>query len=51
MEAFNEARLKVWKGQGKRFRQRAILDIDGTLAATAGEFKEGMDLSYTVRFP
>lgn len=46
LEALNEGRVKVWKSQSKRFRQRAILDVDGTPAPTTGECKEGMDLSY-----
>ena len=47
MEAINEIRPKIWK---KRLRgserKEAILDIDGTLAPTTGECKEGMGLAY-----
>ena len=47
MEAINAIRPKIWK---KRLRgsekKEAILDIDGTLAPTTGECKEGMGLSY-----
>jgi hypothetical protein len=47
MEAINALRPKMWK---KRLRgsekKEAILDIDGTLAPTTGECKEGMGLAY-----
>ena len=47
MEAINAIRPKIWK---KRLRgsekKEAILDIDGTLAPTTGECKEGMGLAY-----
>jgi hypothetical protein len=45
-ECFNRARLKVWKVQPKGFLQEAFIDVDGTLAGTDGECKEGMGLSY-----
>jgi hypothetical protein len=47
MEAINGIRPKIWK---KRLRgsekKEAILDVDGTLAPTTGECKEGMGLAY-----
>jgi hypothetical protein len=47
LEAINAIRPKIWK---KRLRgserKEAILDIDGTLAPTTGECKEGMGMSY-----
>jgi hypothetical protein len=47
MEAINAIRPKIWK---KRLRgsekKEAILDVDGTLAPTTGECKEGMGLAY-----
>lgn len=46
MEAVQEPRLKVWRQQADRFWERADLDIDGTIAPTWGECKEGMDVSY-----
>jgi hypothetical protein len=46
MEAIDEARLKVWARQPKKFFQRATIDLDGTLVVTTGECKEGMDISY-----
>ena len=44
--ALNEPRLKVWGEQPDSFREHAIIDADGTIAATTGEKKEGMDLSH-----
>ena len=46
MEAVNESRRKVWAQQPARFFQRAEIDVDGTIAPTSGECKEGMDISY-----
>lgn len=46
-DAFNEARLNVWRSQGAAFVEKtAILDIDSTLVATTGACKEGMELTY-----
>lgn len=45
-ETFNQARKKVWSRQPAPFRQKAILDTDGTHAATTGECKAGMDINY-----
>jgi hypothetical protein len=46
MEAINRTRKKVWDKQPKRFFDRAILNVDGLIAETDGECKEGMDISY-----
>ncbi len=46
MEAVNASRLKVWAQQPARFFQRAEIDVDGTMAPTSGECKEGMEISY-----
>jgi hypothetical protein len=46
MEAINEVRLKVWKKQSPEFFDRATIDADGTIAATFGQCKQGMNLSY-----
>ena len=46
MDAINEVRLCVWKRQPAEFFEKAVIDADGTLAATLGECKEGMDISY-----
>jgi len=45
-ECFNRARLAVWKVQPEGFLQEAFIDVDGTIAGTGGECKEGMGLSY-----
>jgi hypothetical protein len=49
MEAINDTRERVWHWRQRRdkaFFDRAVLDIDGTIAATRGECKRGMGLSY-----
>jgi len=46
MEAINETRLRVWKRLPRRERKLALVDVDGTIAPTLGECKEGMDISY-----
>jgi hypothetical protein len=46
MEAINEARLHVWRKQRKEFFAEAVIDADGTIAETAGECKQGMDIAY-----
>jgi hypothetical protein len=45
-ECFNRARLAVWKVQPKGFLEEAFIDVDGTIAGTLGECKEGIGLSY-----
>ncbi|RME63758.1 MAG: IS1380 family transposase, partial [Caldilineae bacterium] len=45
-ECFNAARQRVWAQQPEGFLAEAYLDVDGTLAGTHGECKEGMALSY-----
>jgi hypothetical protein len=45
-ECVNRARLKVWRVQPKGFLREAFVDVDGTIAGTYGECKEGMGLSY-----
>jgi hypothetical protein len=46
MEITNTVRERVWKRQPKGFLREAIIDVDGTIAATYGECKEGVALSY-----
>jgi hypothetical protein len=45
-ETINEARAKIWALQEASFRKEAIIDVDGTIAGTTGECKEGMDIAY-----
>jgi hypothetical protein len=46
MDIVNQTRLNLWKLQGPEFFERAIVDADGTMAATTGECKQGMDIAY-----
>jgi len=46
MECINVARRRVWKEGRVEIFPEAMLDIDGTIASTYGECKEGMDISY-----
>jgi len=45
-ECINRSRLAVWKVQPEGFLKEAFIDVDGTIAQTYGECKEGMDISY-----
>lgn len=44
--AINSVRRKVWALLPKKDRELALIDVDGTMAPTWGEHKEGMDISY-----
>ena len=46
MEAINSTRQRVWTEQPRGFLSHAFIDTDGTIAATFGECKGGMGLSY-----
>jgi hypothetical protein len=46
MDVINDCRVKVWDRQPKVFFKEAILNVDGTIAPTEGECKQGMDISY-----
>jgi hypothetical protein len=45
-DVYDDVRIGVWKKQADAFFERAILDADGTLVATAAEHKEGIDIAY-----
>jgi len=45
-ECINRARLAVWKMQPAGFLKEAFIDVDGSIADTYGECKEGIGLSY-----
>src|SRR5881628_4165687 len=42
-ECLNRARLKVWKVQPEGFLKEAFIDVDGTIAGTCGECKQGIE--------
>ena len=44
--AIDEVRTRAWQRQPDEFFDEALLDMDGTMVATTGECKEGMDISY-----
>jgi hypothetical protein len=46
MAVINDKRLLVWRQQPPEFFDHAIIEADGTLAATTGACKRGMDISY-----
>jgi len=47
MDAVNSVRPQLWAGRGAGLLgQVAYLDVDGTIVPTAGEFKQGIDISY-----
>jgi hypothetical protein len=45
MGAINDARTRVWRQQPRAFFAEAVLDADGTLVATDGACKQGVDLA------
>jgi hypothetical protein len=45
-ETINSVRLDVWKQQEPAFFEQAVIDVDGTIAPTDGQCKQGMDISY-----
>jgi hypothetical protein len=46
MDAFNQARLRVWAQQPPEFFEEATLDADGTIVPTDAECKQGADFAY-----
>jgi len=45
-DVYDDVRIGVWQQQPASFFNLAILDADGTLTATTGACKEGMDIAY-----
>src|SRR5712692_7275955 len=45
-DIFDDVRIRVWAGQPHAFFEQATIDMDGTLVATTGECKRGMDIAY-----
>jgi len=46
----NVVRVAVWKRQGRRFFDEALLDVDASIVETTGQSKEGTDFSYDGRY-
>jgi hypothetical protein len=46
MEAVNTTRRRVWRKRARRRLKEAWMDVDGSVAPTEAECKEGMDISY-----
>jgi Transposase DDE domain group 1 len=46
MGILNQKRVQVWQRQPAAFLEHALIEADGSLVATTGECKQGMDLSY-----
>lgn len=46
MDCINSTRQRVWSKAPQGLLKEAIIDVDGTLAGTLGECKQGMDISY-----
>lgn len=47
MEVINDVRVNMWRKKlSWQERDEALIDVDGILAPTSGEHKEGMGLSY-----
>jgi hypothetical protein len=45
-DVLNDVRLGVWRQQPAAFFDRATIDVDGVLAETDGECKQGIGLAY-----
>jgi len=46
MGCINKARTRIWEDRKRGFMGEAVIDVDGTIAGTHGECKEGMDISH-----
>ncbi len=46
MDSVNTVRERVWQEGRKEALEEALIDVDGTIAGTYGECKDGMDISY-----
>jgi hypothetical protein len=46
LDTINDVRKDAWVGQADAFFEQARIDADGTLVATTGACKQGMDISY-----
>lgn len=46
LDIINDTRRRAWANQPSAFFDRADIDMDGTLVATTGACKHGMDIAY-----
>jgi hypothetical protein len=46
LQAFNRARLSVWKQQPEEFFERAVIEADGTMVETSGKHKDGIGINH-----
>ena len=46
LDLIDDTRLEAWASQPDRFFDQAVIDMDGTLTATDGQCKRGMDIAY-----
>jgi Transposase DDE domain group 1 len=46
LDIINDTRLRAWAPQPRAFFERAVIDMDGSLVATTGSCKQGMDIAY-----
>jgi Transposase DDE domain group 1 len=46
LDIINDTRLNAWANQPRAFFDRALIDMDGSLVATTGACKRGMDIAY-----
>ena len=46
MNTINNVRVKMWQQQPAEFFEEAIVEADGTMAQTAGECKQAMDINH-----
>ena len=46
LDIFDDTRINVWAGQPDAFFEQATIDMDGSLVATTGACKHGMDIAY-----
>ena len=46
LDIVDDVRIGVWAEQPDAFFQQATIDMDGTLVATTGECKQGMDIAF-----
>jgi hypothetical protein len=46
LDIFDDTRIHVWAAQPDSFFEQATVDMDGSLVATTGACKQGMDIAY-----